>query len=69
MDGFQVFRLVGGEEDQLPRLGEFRRQHPDVMIVHHAGYWQAVIPEPDGSSTFTRYFLEQLLDKLDEVMA
>ena len=32
------------------------------------GWWQAVIPEPDGEIVTTRYTLRALLDKLDELI-
>jgi hypothetical protein len=32
------------------------------------GWWQAVIPEPDGEIVTTRYTLRALLDKLDELL-
>ena len=31
------------------------------------GWWQAVIPEPNGEQVITRYTLGHLLDKLDEL--
>ena len=31
------------------------------------GWWQALIPEPDGERVITRYTLRELLDKLDQL--
>jgi hypothetical protein len=62
-----ALRLVPGEPDQVPRLAAFREAHPDVMISAGTGWWQAVIPEPDGERVITRYWLKALLDSLDEL--
>jgi hypothetical protein len=42
--------------------------HPAVIIGVGNGWWQAVIPEPDGEIVTTRYTLRALLDKLDELL-
>jgi hypothetical protein len=66
-----ALRLVPGEPskpDPLLRLARFREAHPRVVIGAGTGYWQAVIPEPDGERVTTRYTLRALLDKLDELM-
>ena len=55
------------ELDQKPRLAIFRDQHPGVLIREGPGFWQAVIPEPNGETVITRYELRGLLDKLDEL--
>jgi len=47
------------------RLGRFREDHPAVVIGAENGWWQAVIPNPDGEIVTTRY---TLLDKLDELL-
>jgi hypothetical protein len=59
---------AGGESDQVPRLLEFRRQHPDVRVEFGGPFWQAIIPEPRGETVITRYELKALLDKLDELL-
>jgi len=56
---------VPGEPDQVLRLAAFRAAHPAVVIGAGHGWWQAVIPEPDGETVVTRYTLRELLDKLD----
>jgi hypothetical protein len=48
-------------------LARFRQAHPGVMIGSGRGWWQAVIPEPDGEQVITRYTRGQLLDKLEEL--
>jgi hypothetical protein len=49
------------------RLARFRQAHPGVMVGAGRGWWQAVIPEPNGEQVITRYTLGHLLDKLDEL--
>ena len=56
---------VPDEPDRVPRLNQFRRDHPGVAIHAGQGYWQALIPEPTGETIITRYRLQELLDKLD----
>ncbi len=57
--------LVPDTADQVPRLNQFRRDHPGIVIHAGPGYWQAQIPQPDGEQIITRYRLQDLLDKLD----
>jgi hypothetical protein len=61
-------RLVPDEYDQVLRLDRFRHAHPAVVIGAGNGWWQAVIPEPDGEIVTTQYTLRALLDKLDELL-
>lgn len=58
---------VPDEPDQVPRLTQFRRDHPDVAIRAGQGYWQALVPERNGETVITRYRLKDLLDKLQAV--
>jgi hypothetical protein len=58
---------VDGEPDQVPRLIEFRKRHPEVEIVL-AGLWRAVIPLENGEQIVCRYELRDLLDKLGELL-
>lgn len=63
--------MVRGEpeyHDQVPRLMEFRDQHPGVIVAFGGPFWQAIIPEPDGETVITRYSLKALLDKLGELL-
>ncbi len=55
--------------DQVPRLNQFRRDHPGIAINAGPGYWQAQIPQPHGEQIITRYRLADLLDKLDTLTA
>ena len=57
--------------EQLRRLGRFRAQHPGVVINRVGGFdfWQAWIPEGNGGTVITRYVLQDLLDRLDEIPA
>jgi len=55
------------EPGQILRLDQFRRDHADVTIGAGNGWWQALIPEPDGERVITRYTLRDLLDKLDQL--
>jgi len=61
-------RLVADEYDQVLRVDRFRRDDPAVIVGVGNGWWQAVIPEPDGEIVTTRYTLRALLDKLDELL-
>jgi hypothetical protein len=47
--------LVPDEYDQVLRLGRFREDHPAVVIEAGNGWWQGLIPEPDGEIVTTRY--------------
>ena len=60
-------RLAPDELEQVMRLARFRQAHPAVMVGAGRGWWQAVIPEPNGEQVITRYTLGHLLDKLDEL--
>jgi len=51
----------------VPRLLEYRKQHPDVTIELD-GFWRAVIPAENGETVICRYELRDLLDKLDELL-
>ena len=62
-----LLQPVPGEPDQILRLDQFRRDHAGVMIGAGHGWWQALIPEPDGERVITRYTLRELLDKLDQL--
>ena len=61
-------RLVPDEYDQVLRLNRFREDHPAVVIGAGNGWWQALIPEPNGEIVTTRFTLRALLDKLDELL-
>lgn len=50
------------------RLMRFREEHPEVEIVAH-GYWQALIPGPDGETVITRWDLDEFLERLDSLFA
>ncbi|HXL89139.1 MAG TPA: hypothetical protein VN969_09180 [Streptosporangiaceae bacterium] len=62
-------RTVPDEPDQVVRLRGFRKEHPGVSIYTGLGYWQALIPQPNGETIVTRYLLEELLDKLDALLS
>ena len=66
-DRARRLRLVPDEYDQVLRLDRFRQDHPAVVGAGN-GWWQAVIPAPDGEIVTTRYTLRALLDKLDELL-
>ena len=61
-------RLVPDEYDQVLRLDRFRQDYPAIVVGAGNGWWQAVIPAPDGEIVTTRYTLRALLDKLDELI-
>ena len=57
-----------------PVLALIRRQqlceaHPDLRINAGTGYWQAEIDETGGMTVITRYELDQLLDRVEIVLA
>jgi hypothetical protein len=63
-------RAVEGElaePDQVPRLQQFRLDHPEVT-VELDGFWRATIPAEKGSTTLRRYELRTLLDMLEELL-
>ena len=47
-------RLVPDEYDQVLRLDRFRQDYPAVVVGAGNGWWQAVIPAPDGEIVTTR---------------
>lgn len=55
---------------QLWRLGQFRARNPGVTIRRDAGFgfWQAWIPVSNGGTVITRYLLQDLLDKLEDLL-
>jgi hypothetical protein len=60
-----ALREVPDEPDQVPRLHQFRHDHPGITVRAGPGYWQAQVPERNGETVITRYWLKELLDKLD----
>ncbi|HEY6314940.1 MAG TPA: hypothetical protein VIY52_29635 [Streptosporangiaceae bacterium] len=61
-------RSLLGQPAVQQRLTRFREEHPEVEIVAR-GYWQALIPEPDGETVITRWDLGEFLDKLDSLFS
>jgi len=55
---------------QLWRLSQFRARNPGVVIRRdtHLDFWQAWIPVSNGGTVITRYLLQELLDKLEELL-
>jgi hypothetical protein len=55
---------------QLWRLGQFRARNPGIVIRRdtHLGFWQAWIPVSNGGTVITRYLLQELLDKLEDLL-
>lgn len=66
------WQAVNGLErpGQLWRLGQFRARNPGVTIKRDSGFgfWQAWIPVSNGGTVITRYLLQDLLDKLEELL-
>jgi hypothetical protein len=62
-------RLVPDEYDQVLRLNRFCEDHPAVVIGSGNGWWQALVPGPNGEIVTARYTLRALLDKLDELLS
>jgi hypothetical protein len=67
--GWPVLWTLPDEPEQRARLSQFREHHPGIAVRAGAGYWQAVIPEPGGATVLIRYWLRDLLDKANEVLA
>jgi hypothetical protein len=60
--------IAPDEPDQVLRLGQFREEHPDVIIGDGGfGTWQACIAESDGERIISRYALRELWDGLGEL--
>jgi len=55
---------------QLWRLGQFRARNPGIVIRRDTdlGFWQAWIPVSNGGTVITRYLLQELLDKLEDLL-
>jgi hypothetical protein len=65
-----ALRTVPDEPDQVFRLQELCRAHPDVIVGKgEFGTWQARIPHPSGEMVTIRYTLRELLDRLYELIA
>lgn len=60
-------RFMAFAEDQVPRLEEFRRNHPEIEIMSpygtKSGFWKAF---RDGEQLTVQVDLRRLLDKLEE---
>jgi hypothetical protein len=67
-DRARRLRLVPDEYDQVFRLDRFRQDHLAIPVGAGRGWWQAVIPAPDGEIVTTRNTLRALLDKLGELI-
>jgi hypothetical protein len=55
--------LVPDEEDQVPRLEQFRAAHPEVVILLRGALPRAWV----GSRKIERHTLRGLLDELEEI--
>ena len=56
-----------GYVDQVPRREQYQAAHPNVEILYHGSYWQAIVREDAGEIVITRYELRALLDKLESL--
>ena len=56
-----------GYVDQVARREQYQAAHPNVEILYHASYWQAIVREDAGEIVITRYELRALLDKLESL--
>ena len=64
-----ALRAVHEDPEQMLRLTRFREKHPEVEFGVGPGFWQGQIPASNGETVITRYLLEELLDKLEELLA
>lgn len=62
----EPYAVPAPPDDQVPRLGKFRAEHPDWKIGfdHTIGVWRALRLRDGGSDTHVRYLLRDLLDAL-----
>ena len=56
-----------GYVDQVPRRQQYQAAHPNVEVLYHGSYWQAIVREDAGEIVITRYELRALLDKLESL--
>ena len=59
---------AGGDDfDQISRKRSFQAPHPEIFIgLIASATLQARIPEEDGETIITRWYLRDLLDELDK---
>lgn len=60
----------GERPGTLWHLMQFRARNPGVVINRDDGFgfWQAWIPVSNGGTVITRYMLQELLDKLEDLL-
>lgn len=60
--------MFRADEDQMPRLRRFRKEHPEITIIGPAGilFWSA---NQDGKSLGVNYDLDGLLNRLNGLLA
>jgi hypothetical protein len=63
--GTDSLRLVPDEPDQVPRLEQFRAEHPEVIILVRGGLPKAWL----GGRKIARHTLRDLLDELEQVFS
>jgi hypothetical protein len=63
--------VAPGEPDQVVRRNALEERYPQVSTGydHDHDCWRGVIREPDGETVTVRYSLEELLDRLVELLA
>jgi hypothetical protein len=57
--------------DQVLRLQQFRRRHPEVDIQHRrepGWHWEACWRGPDGTTVLADYELAGLIDRLEAAL-
>ncbi len=59
-----ALRIVRDEQDQVPRLEQFRADHPEVVILLRGATPRAWI----GRRKIERYTLRALLDELEQTV-
>lgn len=53
----------------LLRREQLLKAHPNIRINAGTGFWQAEINEPYGVTIITRYELDELIDRVQPVLA
>ena len=57
-------------DDQIPRLEKFKSEHPELVVVppdRASRFWEAI--DENGAVVADAYWLEWLLDKLEQLTA
>jgi hypothetical protein len=69
MAGGAVTRITLPADDRaLIRREQICAAHPELRISAGTGYWQAEITEPHGKTVITRFDLDELLNRVEQLL-